>query len=231
MSNKLNLKLVLLPFIYFYVLSFMLILVSAYWLIVSPGKIGQTYAQTENLPEPDIEINVSELKEGEVLSSSTEYCAFGNEKAQKIDKFFEKNKAPLAGQGCNFVREGQVNEIEPNLVAAIAMCESGGGKITPKFNGITSYNAWGWAVYDSVDTMRSVQGHNCDTWEHCIGRVSRGIVANSKERNLGLEPADIVQWYTPASVAKGGGDPENAPWVLCVKGTMNKIAATHIPTN
>jgi hypothetical protein len=225
---NINIKLILLPFIYFYILSFMMVLVSAYWLIASPGQIGKTYAQSDELSTPSIEINLSNTDYEHIMSASAESCAFGNEKAQKIDVFFAKNKAPLAGQGCNFVREGQVNEIEPNLVAAIAMCESGGGKVTPNFNGISSYNAWGWAVYDSVDTIRSVQGHNCDTWDHCIGRVSRGIVANSSERNLGVEPEDIVQWYTPASVAKGGGDPAKAPWVTCVRGFMNKIAATEI---
>ncbi len=208
----------------------MVILISAYWLIAAPGQVGQTYAQSEELSVPYIEINLSSTDYADVIATSTESCAFGNEKAQKIDNFFANPKinAPLAGQGCNFVREGQINEIEPNLVAAIAMCESGGGKVTPNFSGISSYNAWGWAVYDSVDTIRSVQGHNCDTWEHCIGRVSRGIASNSAERNLGVEPEDVVQWYNAGSVERAGGNPENATWVLCVKGFMNKIAATEI---
>lgn len=231
MANNLNIKLVLLPFIYFYILSFMLILVSAYWLIATPGSITKTYAQVEDSLDSEIDISVSQQEQGAVLSASTEYCAFGDEKAKKIDLFFEKYKAPLAGEGCNFVREGQVNEIEPNLVAAIAMCESGGGKTTPQFNGVTSYNAWGWAVYDSVETIRSVQGHNCDTWEHCIGRVSRGIASKSESRNLTTSPEDIVTWYNPGSVDRAGGVPANSTWVTCVNSYINKIAATHIPTN
>lgn len=231
MSNKLSLKVVLLPFVYFYVLSFMLVLISAYWLIATPGQISQTYAQTEGAPEADIAINVSDSDEGAVLSATNEYCAFGDERAKKIDAFFTKHRAPLAGEGCNFVREGEVNDIEPNLVAAIAMCESTGGKRTPQFNGVTSYNAWGWAVYDSVETIRDVQGHNCDSWEHCIGRVSRGIASKSAAKGLLPIAEEIVTWYTPASVIKGGGDPEKAPWTTCVKGFMNQIAATHISSN
>ncbi len=207
----------------------MLIFVSAYWLVMTPGKVRQTYAQTENFQQDEVDIAVSE-PEGSVLAASTENCAFGDERAEKIDAFFEGHKAPLSGQGCHFVREGEVNDVNPNLVAAIAMCESTGGKFTPKISG-ESYNAWGWAMYDSKEATLAEQGYNCDSWEHCIGRVTRGIASKTKSRGLTLAPEDIVTWYTPASVAKGGGDPEKAPWTTCVKGFMDKIAATDISTN
>lgn len=227
MPKAISSKHILLPFIYFYVLSFMVILVSAYWLIATPGNIGQTYAQEGEVLASEIVPSISEENnEGEVLSSSSEYCAFGDEKAKKIDNYFKGVNAPLAGQGCNFMREGQINDIEPNLVAAIAMCESTGGQRVPIYNGVYSYNAWGWAVYDSVETVRAVQGHNCDSWEHCIGRVSRGIVAKSEQHNVSLEPSGIVQWYNAGSVNRAGGNPEESTWVKCVENVMKKIAST-----
>jgi len=79
--------------------------------------------------------------------------------ANKIDAFFEERGAPLAGEGCNFVYHANENEVEPFLVPAIAWCESNGGIVTPQFGNQESFNAWGWAVYDSNDTTREVDGY------------------------------------------------------------------------
>ena len=63
--------------------------------------------------------------------------------------------------------------------------------------------------------------YGCDSWEHCIERVTSGI---ARKGDRGLEPEDIVQWYTPASVISAGGDPEQASWTKCVKGSIEKIS-------
>ena len=205
------------PFFYFFGLSLATIIASTYWLFKIPGGVAASYAQT-NLQ--NVEITVSKNEGTFVEFVDTSNC--NDPIANKIDAYFESVKAPLAGEGCSFIYHAYQNDMEPLLVPAIAMCESTGGKVTPQFQGKESYNAWGWAVYDNNDTTKQVDGYGCDSWEHCIGRVTRGI---ARKRDRGLAPEDIVQWYTPASVRKANGDPTLAPWVLCVRSTMGKIDA------
>lgn len=50
------------------------------------------------------------------------------EKAKKIDQYFLDRGLPLAGYGKTFVEEAEKNDIPWNLLPAIAMIESTGGK-------------------------------------------------------------------------------------------------------
>lgn len=218
----------IIPFVYFYLLSFAVIFVAAYWIATSPGNINTTYARTnQNTNEISISLSASENKSYELIISNS--CE-AHPSTNKIDTFFTNRGAPLAGEGCNFVEHAKENGLSNYLVAAISWCESNGGKVTPNFGGIESYNAWGWAVYDSNELTRSVNGYGCDSWEECIGRVSRGIARNSAQRSLGVEPEEIVLWYTPASVEKGNGDPLQAPWTKCVEQMMRIIENTKVST-
>ena len=226
-------KLFMLPFLYFYFLSFGLLTVISYMLLRNPLGITQSLAQTSNSPiNSEFNINLSvdsnDIKI-QTLSNEPEEPVVpecDKDSAGKIDTYFGKLKLPLAGHGCDFDIHGQLNKVKPEVVAAIAMCESTGGKVTPQFKGEESYNAFGWAVFDSNETTKDVDGYKCDSWEHCIGRVTRGIARNSAKRNLSTEPADIVKWYNPGSIQRAGGVIENSSWYQCVNKTVSKIQNT-----
>ena len=221
-------KVFFLPFIYYYTLSIAVLLVGVYLLAKLPDTNSRlTFAQSENVVE-ESQIQID-------LSSSTHEGTFVTELtvdengrpcdlkiAKQIDTYFGNINAPLEGNGCDFVFHAKENGLNPYLVAAIGMCESTGGKVTPQFGGQESYNAWGWAVMDSNDTTKEVNGYGCSSWEECIGRVTRGI---ARKKDKGLDPVDIVKWYTPASVEKANGVAEESPWVKCVSSTISKIQA------
>jgi len=221
-------KVFLLPFAYFYVLSIAIIFVGVYLLAKLPDSNSRlTFAQSEDeLSSSPVQIDLSSAEYDSVMVEQLEAGVDGRycdpKVAGQIEKYFAGFNAPLKDHGCDFVFHATENNIDPYLVAAIGMCESTGGKVTPQFGGQESYNAWGWAVMDSNDTTRALNAYGCDSWEHCIGRVTRGI---AKKSSLGLEPSDIVKWYTPASVAKANGVAEEAPWVKCVESTISKIKA------
>jgi hypothetical protein len=213
-------KLFLLPFLYFYMLSFGLIAVSSYLLVrnVSPTKINastgiQNKIQVQLSPRP-------KTIKSDAITEKT-FCNL--ESAGKIDKFFRLKKAPLAGHGCDFDTHGQENGVDGAMVASIAWCESNGGKTTPQFGNKESFNAWGWAVFDSNDTTRNVDGYSCDSWEHCIGRVTRGISRNAAKREISTSAEDTVTWYNPGSIDRADGILANSTWLKCVNNTKKMI--------
>jgi hypothetical protein len=210
-----QIRLFLLPFLYFYLLSFGLVAISSYLLVrnVSPTKINAS-----NGIDSKIEVKLSPQKD---IQADATYCNLEN--AGKIDKFFRLKKAPLVGHGCDFDVHGQENNVEASMIASIAWCESNGGKITPQFGEKESFNAWGWAVFDSNETTKSVDGYSCDSWEHCIGRVTRGISRNAAKREITSSPEDTVTWYNPGSISRANGVLENSTWLQCVQNTMKMI--------
>lgn len=224
-------KLFLLPFLYFYMLSFGLIAASAYLLVRNPtptkinastGQQIETRMDIQLSPQEHNDENFDKEIQNKKISNNNEvYCDL--ETAGKIDKFFRTKKAPLAGHGCDFDVHGQENGVDGLMVASIAWCESNGGKVTPQFGDKESFNAWGWAVFDSNQTTKAVDGYSCDSWEHCIGRVTRGIAINASKREITTSPADTVTWYNPGSINRASGNPANSTWLKCVTSSMKKI--------
>lgn len=206
-----------LPFFYHIILSVGLILLCIYLIVAEQSGIPGSLATEEEFSQ-EMQIDVSEPAQLNINQVEIEQI---DNVALKIDQFFLKHKAPLAGYGAVFTEEARKNEIDPTIVAAIGWCESNGGKVTPQFGGQESYNAWGYAVYDSNSTTKKVNGYNMISWENGIAILSRYIRKNY-DRGL-IEPEEIVTRYTPASVQKANGDATKAPWTLCVKGTIEKI--------
>lgn len=226
MQSNARYQLYLLPFLYYYTLSIATLMVCVYLLVKIPsGTVSVTYAKNENqIANYGYNINLSAGTEETVkVDKLDQFESFicDQQKAKKIDDFFATRKAPLAGNGCSFVYHAEQNDIDPYLIAGIAWCESNGGKVTPQFGNKESYNAWGWGVLDSNDNTRELGAYACDSWDHCIGRVTRGIARKSTS---GKTPVDIVKWYTPASVAKADGVASNAPWVKCVTQQIENIS-------
>ena len=126
-----------------------------------------------------------------VLGISTEEI-FGNDsRAAVIDKVFAAYNCPLTGLGEKFIEEADKNDIPYWLVPAVAFQESGCGKITPKRDGVESYNAWGWGVWgDNVILF--------DNWEQGIETVSAYMHDRFFSKGV-TEPCDIMRVYTPPS--------------------------------
>lgn len=219
---KLSIHHVYLPFFYLVFLSVIIIAASSY-LLVNPtkSKIYAISGNGENTPGDNIhktiEVDLTPNSKTEISFSEQKF----DHRAIKINKFFNSYGSPLSGYGDVFVEEADKNGIEWKLVASIAHCESTGGKVTPQFGNEESYNAWGWAVYDNNSTTKSVNRYSMGSWENGIKIVSAGM---KSYYNRGLTtPEKIVTRYTPASVRKANGDPENAPWTKCVLYTYDKI--------
>ena len=235
MIKKLKTKHIIVPLIYYFSLSFGLLFVASYWLINGSGEIAQSNAQEyfQNPNDFKLDLNPPEIIEFiEDESSETTYLQSINcesEMAKKIDKFFEDRKTPLAGLGCVFVAHANENNLNPYLLPAIAQKESSGGKTTPKFGGVESYNAWGWAVFDNKETTKRVNGYASASWEEFIGRVARGVAKNAEKRDLSTTPGDVAIWYNPGSVSRAGGNPNNAEWTKSVSTFMKMIENSETP--
>lgn len=210
-----NSKQIYLPVAYFFILSFGLIASCSFLLLSSNNQNSKAYAKTVE------EVNLTKGSTNDNQNSSDENEKPNDVMAKKIDAFFSKHKAPLANYGHVFTQEARKNQIDTKLVAAIAWCESNGGKVTPQFGGKESYNAWGYAVYDNNNTTKQMNAYDMGSWENGIAILSRAMRKNY-DRGL-IEPEELVTRYTPASVQKADGNPHMAPWTMCVKSTMQKI--------
>jgi hypothetical protein len=93
------------------------------------------------------------------------------EKAKKIDQYFEDRDLPLAGYGKKFVEEAEKNNIPWNLLPSIAMVESTGYKNACK-KPAGKNNGFGWGsckiAFESIDeaievVARNIGGNNPKT--------------------------------------------------------------------
>ena len=241
-NNKTRpLGLFLFPFVYFYFLSFMLLGVCSYLLVRNPVGVKSSFAsEFVNVSDSeDIQITLNKP----IINESESKLVCRKEIADKIDAYFEyrynpnyekikKEKItplPLAGHGCDFDLHGQINNVDPIIVASIAFIESTGGKKTPKYDGIESYNPFGYGVYDNKKLTVQLGHHTCKSFEDCIGRVSRAIRRNANENKNDPSPDNIVLWYNPGSTwvideqGKKVQDPYASSWYKNVTKTMEKI--------
>lgn len=100
--------------------------------------------------------NVIELKE--LKSDSDSVAALRQEKAAKIDAYFESKSLPLAGYGMQFVLVAEKYGLPYNFLPAIAMRESTGGKFA------CYSNPFGWGSckikFDNFDQAIETVGRN-----------------------------------------------------------------------
>jgi hypothetical protein len=104
------------------------------------------------------------------------------EKAEAIDNFFAKYKAPLEGYGMKFVTEAEKNNIDWRLLPAIAMRESTGGVHACKK---ATYSVFGYgscklnfkSIDESIEIVsKSLGGNNPNTAHHYEGKDTRQIL-------------------------------------------------------
>jgi hypothetical protein len=118
-------------------------------------------------------------------------------KAKKIDAYYAKHNLPLAGYGMKMVLAAEAHDIPWNLMPAIAMRESTGGKFAC-FN-----NPFGWGScsikFDSFDkaiesVARHLGGNHPKTASYYDGKTVRGILET-------YNPPSVVPTYASEVMA------------------------------
>lgn len=109
-----------------------------------------------------------------------------------VEQFLHQYGSPLAPYSAALVQTADKYDIDYRLLPAIAMQESGGGKIIPDY----SYNAWGFGIHER-GTLRF------SSWEQSMDAVARGLRRDYIAIGL-VTPEQIMTKYTPASIEKGG---------------------------
>ncbi len=104
------------------------------------------------------------------------------EKAKKIDQYFLDRGLPLAGYGKTFVEEAEKNDIPWNMLAAIAMIESTGGKFACK-KVTHSFLGWGSCKINFTSNEQAITlvsknlgGNNPNTSRYYKGKNVVGIL-------------------------------------------------------
>ncbi len=119
-----------------------------------------------------------------------------SERAEKIRTYLASRGAPLANYARNIVEAGEKYGVEPELIAAISIIESGGGKICFK-----PHNAWGWGRA------------SWPNWETAIDEYAQGLANGYVSKGLDT-PSEIAPIYCP---------PNRAYWARNVQDQMNKM--------
>ncbi len=138
-------------------------------------------------------IPIQITKENSVITAQEEVIR--NERAELIDKYFEKHGAPLEGYGMKFVLEAEKNDIDWRLLASIAMRETTGGKFSCK-NPKAPNNNFGWHSckkgFESVD----------ESIEY-LSKILSGNNPDSKYYKEGMTTEQILKKYNPDYIIPG----------------------------
>ena len=129
----------------------------------------------------------------------------GDGRALIVDDFLESRRSPLNGLGDEFVKAADRYGLDFRLLPAIAIQESGGGKVMPN----NSYNPFGYGIYGGK-VMRFV------SFEEAIGKVAQGLKRDYIDQGL-KTPDEIMPKYAPPSLQKGGA------WAIGVSALMEQL--------
>ncbi len=145
---------------------------------VSPADIANTIPVSENASTVVVSLNE---KNGPLLEEPLDNKqAELEEKAKKIDQYFLDRGLPLAGYGKTFVQEAEKNDIPWNMIAAIAMIESTGGKFACK-KATHSFLGWGSCKI------------NFKSKEEAIATVSKNLGGNNPNTARYYEGKNVDQ--------------------------------------
>jgi len=154
---------------------------------IEPKKPTEVHIQS-------IEVEIVKIKaEEEALKIENERL---DKKAEKITRYLESRNAPLAKYTREIVRAGEKYGVEPELIVAISIIESGGGKIC-----FRSHNAWGWGKT------------SWPNWETAIDQYTEGLSRGYISKGLDT-PSKIAPRYCP---------PNRYNWARNVQDVVNKI--------
>ena len=118
------------------------------------------------------------------------------ERAKKIREYLVSRGAPLAEYAEEIVTAGEKHGVEPELIAAISIIESGGGKIN-----FRAYNAWGWGR------------KSWPNWETAIDEYAQGLARGYISKGADT-PSEIAPIYCP---------PNRYAWARNVTNVLNAL--------
>lgn len=192
--------------------------VVALWLLLTPLTIFsslfflQRTHETKALKIAGISV-VQTLSEGpsyqsfaalpQQIGGLTESIIAGDARPFILNNFLEGS--PLKPYTQHLIAKSDEYGLDFRLIPAIAMVESGAGRVIP----VGSYNAWG---FENGATRFT-------SWEHAIERVAQTLKSDYIDQGL-VTPDEIMPKYAPPSVLKGG------PWAKKVNllfGQMNDV--------
>jgi len=144
-----------------------------------------------------------------VLGSFTSSVGMGDARTLTLEQFFSKYHSPLAFYAKDFVYAAEKYGIPWQLLPAISMQESSGGRNVPE----DCYNPFGWGIHKS--------GTLCFTdWEEGIDKVAKGI--KEKYINGGLVTIEqIMSKYNPTSYNRDGSWGNGVQFFLDELGSFN----------
>lgn len=132
-------------------------------------------------------------KQPPVLGAYTSSINSSDARPALIEQFFAKYKSPLSGYGEEFVQAADKYGLPWELLPAITMQESNGGKKLPKEDCL---NPFGWGVH-SKSTL-------CfPTWEESIEKVAAGLKKHYVDQGLNTTN-EIMSKYNPTSFKRDG---------------------------
>ena len=116
----------------------------------NPSGTGQQNANGDGQnPDGNQDVQFQEMQSAERVVDS-EVSAW----AERIDAYLSRYGAPLAGQGLVFAQAALDYDVDPRLAPAIAVIESGGGKVC-----FRPHNAWGWGTSGWSDWPSAINGY------------------------------------------------------------------------
>jgi len=174
------------------------------WLVLTPATILSSFFLLQRVQETKA-IKVAGISVVQTLSEGPPYQRFAALPSQisglsesiisgDARVFILRNflsESPLENYSELMVFKADEYGLDFRLIPAIAMVESGAGRVIPE----GSHNAWG---FENGAT-------DFPSWEHAIDRVA--LTLRTEYVDKGLEtPQEIMPKYAPPSVLKGG------PW-------------------
>lgn len=174
------------------------------WLLLTPTTLFSSLFLLNKIKETKA-INVAGISVVQTLSEGPPYQSFAALPAQlgglassvisgDARTFILQNflsGSPLQPYSELIVSKADEYNLDFRLIPAIAMVESGAGRVMPR----DSYNAWG---FENGATRFT-------SWEYAIDRVAQTLKTEYLDKGL-TTPEEIMPKYAPPSVLKGG------PW-------------------
>lgn len=174
------------------------------WLLLTPTTIFSSLFLLNKIKETKA-INIAGISVVQTLTEGPPYQSFAALPAQlgglassvisgDARTFILQNflaESPLQPYSELMVLKAEEYGLDFRLIPAIAMVESGAGRVMPK----NSFNAWG---FENGATRFT-------SWEHAIGKVAQTLKTEYIDKGL-VTPEEIMPKYAPPSVLKGG------PW-------------------
>lgn len=127
-----------------------------------------------------------------VLGAFTSRVQTADARATILEQFFAKYHSPLAAYGQVFIDLSEKYGLPWQLLPAISMQESLGGKNIPE----DSYNPFGWGIHSS-GTLKFA------SWQEGIEKVAKGFKEKYIDNGL-VTIEDIMRKYNPTSYNRDG---------------------------